>query len=50
MISIIFIDFFENKLNRCLNNLMNDFNIDYKFDNFINKNKKIALIVRNFKN
>lgn len=46
----MFINFFENKLNRCFNNLIKiiDFDIDRKY-NFVDKNKKIATVVRNFR-
>ena len=49
----MFINFFENKLNRYFNkpNLINDFNINYKFNNFVNKTKsRIIVIDFNFKN
>lgn len=48
--------FFENnfdKQNRCLYKLIkiNDFNINYKFENFVEKKKlKIIMIIRNFEN
>ena len=50
---IALINFFKNKLNRYFNksNLINDFNINYKFNKFINKRKSGIIIINfNFKN
>ena len=43
----MFINLFENKLNHYFNKsiLINDFNIDYKFNNFINKRKSKIVII-----